>query len=163
MTIAVSTVARPSRILLAMVGAMSVMVIAIGVAIGVGEVGELSWPSRMAIAAFIVFLGVFGFCHGVRHRKTIHIDISGAAQIRLTELDAARACIDPNRPHVRGSNEVFRLLPDTTIWPHLLLLRLQADNGKREILVILSDCVSRGDFRALSVACRWIAAHNNSL
>jgi len=44
----------------------------------------------------------------------------------------------------------------------MLLLRLQADNGDKWVVPILTDCVSRDEFRALSVACRWIAAHNDS-
>lgn len=163
MAIAVSVIVKPSKILFAMVVAMSIVTIAIGVGIGFGYAGELSPILRLVIAIFVIFLAAFGFCHGIRHQKPIHIDISGAGQVRLTKLEAVGSCVNQNWPHVEGSTEVVRLSQDTTIWPYMLLLRLQADSGKKSTVRILPDCVSRDNFRALSVACRWIAAHNNSL
>lgn len=162
MTIAVSVTVRPSRILFLMVAAMSLIASVVGFGIGLGYIGELSILYRWPIAAFILFTAVFGFYHGIRHRKLIHMDISGVGQIRLTEVCSAGACADPKRPHVRDSSGVVRLSGDSTIWPHLLLLRLLSDSGKISILPVLPDSVPRDDFRALSVACRWIAAHNDS-
>lgn len=162
MTIAVSVTVRPSRLLFLMVSAMSLAATAAGFAIGLGHIGELSILYRGTLAAFILFTAVFGFYHGIRHRKPIHIDISGVGQIRLTEVCAAGACTNTKRPHVRGSTGVVRLAGDSTIWPHLLLLRLLSESGKISTLPVLPDSVSRDDFRALSVACRWIAAHNDS-
>lgn len=161
MSIAVSAVVLPSRLLLAMLGAMSVATAVAGIAISNGQIGELSAVARFFVFVFSIFLAAFGFYHGVRYRKPIHIDISGVGQLRLVEANAARSCADTNRPYVRGSGEAVRLLANSTIWPHLLLLRLQAESGKTTVLPILPDCVSRDSFRALSVACRWIAAHNN--
>jgi toxin CptA len=161
MSIAVSAVVYPSRVLLVMVGAMSVTVVAIGIAVAMGLVGELSTTPRLFLGALVVFLAVFGFYHGARLRKPIHIDISGAGQLRLTDVSAAGPCIDTNWPHVRTNGEVVRLLKNSMIWPHLLLLRLQSESGKMTILMVLPDSVSRDNYRALSVACRWIAAHSN--
>lgn len=145
-----------------MVATMSVVITSIGFAIGLGYLGELSIRLRFVIAGFIGFLALFGFYHGVRHRKPIHIDISSVGQLRLTEACVADSCKSVNWPHVRGSTEVVRLLKDSTFWPYLLLLRLQADSGKITTVPILPDSVSPDVFRALSAACRWIAAHNNS-
>lgn len=52
---------------------------------------------------------------------------------------------------------VVRLMAGSTLWPNLLLLRLQAEDGSVSVLPILPDSISRSDFRALSVAFRWIA------
>jgi toxin CptA len=161
MSIAVSTVVYPSRVLLVMVGAMSVAVVAIGIAVAFGQVGELSTTSRLFLATLVIFLAVFGFYHGARHRNPIHIDISGTGQLRLTDVSDSGACIDTNWPHVRTNGEVVRLLNNSMIWPHLLLLRLQSESGKMIMLTVLPDSVSRDSYRALSVACRWIAAHRN--
>jgi toxin CptA len=161
MSIAVSAVVQPSRILLVMVSAMSVTVLVIGAAIGIEWLGNLSNVPRFVVAIFCIFLAFFGFYHGARHRKPIHIDISGAGQLRLTEVSAEGPCTDTNWPHVRKNGEVCHLLKDTTIWPHLLLLRLQAESGKITSLAILPDCVSKDSFRALSVACRWIAGQSS--
>jgi hypothetical protein len=131
--------------------------------VGFGKVGDLPLPIQLSLGIFSVFLAFFGFYHTVRHQKTHHIDISGVGQLRVTKVDASTSsCQEKNWPHVKDHGEVCRLLKDSTIWPHLLLLRLQADNGKMIVVPVLPDCVSRDSFRALSVACRWIAAHNNS-
>ncbi len=161
MSIAVSAVVQPSRILLVMVSTMSAIVLAIGASIGIGWIGDLPNVSRFFVDILSIFLEYFGFYHGVCHRKTIHIDISGVGQLRLTKVSAEGPCTDTNWPHVRKNGEVCHLLKDTTIWPHLLLLRLQAESGKITSLVILPDCVSKDSFRALSVACRWIAGQSN--
>jgi hypothetical protein len=161
MSIAVSAVVQPSRLLFAMVSAMSLCVAAAGVAVGVGQLGTFSIAPRILLATFNVFLAVFGFYHGVRQRKILHIDISGAGQLRLTKVWPTRTCIDTNWPHVSERGDVVRLLSDSTIWPQLLLLRLQNDGGKITTLPIFPDCVSSENFRALSVACRWIAARNH--
>lgn len=163
MAIAVSVIVKPSKSLFAMVAAMSVVTMAIGAGIGFGYVGELSLILRLVVSVFIVFLAAFGFCHGIRHQKPIHIDISGAGQLRLTKSEKVGACVDQNWPHVEDSAEMVKLSPDTTIWPYMLLLRLQTDSGRKSTVRIFPDGVSRDNFRALSVACRWIAAHNNSL
>ena len=162
MSIAVSSVVRPSRLLLTMMGAMSLLCFAIGIMIASGLTGELSPAVRFPIAAFTIFLAFFGFYHGAGYGKPIHIDISGTGQLRLTAMRADRACTEINWPHVDGSGEVVRMMNNSTLWPRLLLLRLQSGSGKIIIVPILPDSVSRDSFLALSVACRWIAAQNNS-
>jgi toxin CptA len=162
MSIAVSAMVKPSRLLLMMVCTMCIGTVLAGSMLILGKIGGLTFPFRTSLGIFIVFLGFIGFCHTVRHQKNLHIDISGVGQFRLSKVDASvGSCQEKNWPHVKENGDVFRLLPDSTIWPHLLLLRLQADTGKITVIPVLPDCVSRDSFRALSVACRWIAAHNN--
>jgi toxin CptA len=162
MSIAASVVVKPSRLLSAMAGTMSLVCCAIGIAIGLGVAGELSPGYRMAIAGFTVFLSFFGFYHGACYGKTIHMDISATGQLRIAEMSADGTCADTNRPHVNRKGEVVRIMNNSTIWPHLLLLRLQSVSGKITIVPILPDSVSRDGFRALSVACRWMVTRNHS-
>jgi toxin CptA len=163
MSIAVSAVVKPSRCLLAAVLVLCFGILFIGLMIGFGKVGDLSLPMRLSLAIFSVFLACFGVCHTVRNQNPLQLDISGVGQLRVTKMDVPiGSCQEKNWPHVKGGGEVVRLSKDSTIWPHLLLLRLQADNGKITVVPVLPDSVSRDGFRALSVACRWIAAHNNS-
>jgi toxin CptA len=83
--------------------------------------------------------------------------------LRLYKVDVpVTTCHEKKWPHVKGNGEVMTLLHDSTIWTNLLLLRLQAAGGKITVVRVLPDCVSQESFRALSVACRWIAAQNNS-
>jgi toxin CptA len=162
MSIAVSAIVHPSRLLQVMVGIISTISAAIGIGIATGVISELPFGPRSLIAIFSIFLAVFGFYHGMRHRKTIQIDISSSGQLRLTEVVNEGACRGGNWPHVEKNGQLFCLMMNSTIWPHLLLLRLQAESGLIQVVLILPDCVSKENFRAMSVACRWVATHSDS-
>jgi len=157
MSIAVSVVVRPSRLLSCMVGAMCGVAFVLGFAIAAGAAGDAASVLRATASAACLFLGVFGFYHGIRCRKPIHIDISSNGQFRLTRVRGAASCATEGWPHLQESATRVRLLSNSTIWQHLLLLRLQDEGGKITVLPILPDSVSRDNFRALSVACRWIS------
>jgi toxin CptA len=162
MSIAVSAVVRPSRLLLAAIGAMCLCILSVAVTVGFGAVGELPFGSRVAIAVICAGTAFSCFFAAIQSRKTFHIDISGVGQIRLSQdNDAAGISGSRERPDQRGSGEVVQLLADSTIWPGMLLLRLAGQNRRVTNLLILPDSLAAQDFRALSVACRWIAAHNN--
>jgi toxin CptA len=161
MSIAVSAVVRPSRLLISTLGAACLVTVAVGLTVAFGALGELTPPVRACISTVCIFIGFFGFYHGIRYRKNIQLDISGAGQLRIADAYIAATCMSGKWPHVQTNGEVVRLLKNSTIWPNLLLLRLQHSNGKTITLPILPDCVSRDSFRALSVACRWIATHGN--
>lgn len=158
MSIAVSAIIRPSRILGAMMLLMASLASAVGILIGLGIIGELASPIRYA-AASIPILAFFGFYHGIRSRKPIQLDISGIGQIRISTWSGEPPCRDAKRTHVGDDDEDVRLLPDSTLWPRMLLLRLEDANGRLTTLPVLPDSVSREAFRALSVACKWIAAN----
>jgi toxin CptA len=163
MSIAVSVVVKPSRILLAAVCFICLAILSATSLIGLGVVGELPPAIRFLIFIFGAFTALLGFYHTVRNQKTLHIDISGTGRFQLYEIDVSTStCHEKKWPHVKDKGEVMTLLHDSTIWTNLLLLRLQAAGGKITVVRVLPDCVSRESFRALSVACRWIAAQNNS-
>ena len=158
MSIAVSAVVNPSRSLVAAVGGMCVAVALFAGMIGLGQIGELSDHSRLLVAGSCIIAAFFGFYQIVRTRKTFRIDISGIGQIRLEEYIVAGRFSSPAEA---AKSEVVDLMPDSTIWPHLLLLRLRSEDKQITVLPILRDCIGGDDFRALSIACRWIAAQNN--
>lgn len=160
MSIAVSAIVQPSRLLIAMVGAISALVSVFALLVASGHIGQLPFVPRLALGTAAFFLSLFGFYHGVRDRKTIQLDISGTGLIRLIEMGDRGSCMNSNWPHVRYSGEQVRLMRTSTIWPNLLILRFQSDDGKTTILPILPGCVASHSFRAISVACRWIAAQN---
>lgn len=163
MTIAVSTVVKPSRILLAMSCGMYVGIIFIGWMVGSGQLGNLAFVYRIALAAVCLLMALAAFYYTVQTRKTHHIDISGIGQIRLGEYSAlADSFFQADSSHGRDGGEVVNLMDDSTLWPFLLLLRLRSEDQRIKVLPILPDSVKDGEFRALSVAIRWIAAHNNS-
>lgn len=162
MSIAVSAVVQPSRLLAWMIAVMSITIALVGVAIGFGLVGDFPRWVRFSLPVLFGFIASFGFYHGMQHRKTIQLDISGAGQIRITKVDSKAPCVNANWPHVRATGEVFRLMPDSTLWPLLIVLRLKSEESRTLTVTILPDCVPSNDFRALSVAFRWISMHASS-
>lgn len=162
MSIAVSALVKPSRLLHTAVSVMCFGIVFAAGMIGFAKVGELPVYPRLLIAAGCLFSAVFGFYWSIRGKKSFHIDISGIGQIRLTEYSGVGlSAWRPERLREKDSGELFRLMPDSTIWPYLLLLRLQHESRCMIVVPILHDCVAPDNFRALSVACRWIAAQNN--
>jgi toxin CptA len=159
MSIAVSTVVKPSRILMLLVGAMF-----LGAAF---LLSMLIWgwiPGEAAALRLLVPLAAFpiafaGLRHVIRGRKSLHIDISGNGQITVDEDEASSGA--PGQKAEKGRRRVtVKLMPDSTIWSFMLLLRLQTEDRKVRSQVILPDCMNTEDFRALAVAARWIAVHN---
>ena len=48
-----------------------------------------------------------------------------------------------------------RLQASTTLWPLALFLRLQDSEGHNDSVLVMADCVSASELRALLVSCRW--------
>lgn len=161
MSIAVSAVVKPSRLLLLGISISCLVVLGIAAAVGAGKVGELPFQLRWILLAGLVLSGISAFFYIFLNRKTFHIDISGIGQIRLKE-DTGIGDLKRQREKQETENsiQVVQLLGNSTIWPYLLLLRMRAEDRRIRTLVILPDCMESHTFRALKVACRWIAAHN---
>jgi toxin CptA len=166
MSIAVSATVRASPLLRLAVAGLCAAVIVAGtlVAGGAGDVASV-----LMLAG-----GLAGAGCGRADVKPVRIDISGGGGIRLTvyqQLEvvsrAAPGCkaIDPGRatgdapPHAGCA---ARLLPGSTLWPWLLLLRLRCQEGEGEAsvrwLVVLPDSAAPDVRRRLAVAVRAIAA-----
>jgi toxin CptA len=162
MSIAVSAVVKPSRCLLAMVGCICMGVVFVGLMIGAGQLGGLAFSLRVSIALCCTFLAFFGLYYTVQTRKTHHIDISGIGQIRIVEYStlAASSSKFVSSPW-QDTGEVVSLMANSTLWPSVLLLRLKHEDQRITTLSIFPDSIDTEGFRALSVACHWIAAHNN--
>lgn len=163
MSIATSVTIRPSRLLLAMVGGMCGMTVVIACLLLFSRIGDLASATRYAVGLFVFFLAFFGFYHTVWNRKVLQLNISGTGQVRLSKVtDSTPSCREQNWPHVKDHGLQVRLQKNSTLWSHLLLLHLRSDDGTTTVIPVLPDSVSRDGFRALSVACRWIAAQQNS-
>jgi toxin CptA len=162
MSIAVSAVVQPSRLLFAITTSMCLVVALIGMTIAVNGVGGLSFLNRVIVAGVCFFSACWAFNRSTTNRKSLHIDISGIGQIRLAEHNELAAVLAGSANQTPAFGEVLQLQADSTLWSFLLLLRLQSADQKVKILPILPDSVGADNFRALSVACRWIATHHNS-
>ncbi len=110
----------------------------------------------LACALAAVALGLFPLAR----RKPLRIDISGIGQIRLVDTSPDAAAGPADRQG--GDGEVVQLLRGSTFWPLLIVLRLQTRTGHPVTLLIFPDSVDRTAFRALSVACRWVATKHSS-
>lgn len=132
MSIAVSVFVRPSRLLRLLQGGFCLSLALMAVAAPL-------WQGVLLAAAALAALGA-AVCPG----KPAHIDISGVGRIRLTVY--------------RKQGLDVRLLPGSTFWPQLMLLRLQPEPGRTRWLLVLPDSVAAPQFRRLALALRAIAA-----
>lgn len=157
MSIALSAAIRPSRFLAGLHFAMAAVLLATAcwlmqAADRLGSSFQLHQMLAIvcAIASFALIV------QPLRRRTALRIDITGLGQIRLVEtLPDAEA---GSRRLSDAVGEVVQLRQGSTLWPSLMVLRLQAVSGRFTTLILLPDSVSDDAFRALSVACRWIAA-----
>jgi toxin CptA len=157
MSIAVSADIKPSRLLLALMAMATAVIALIGVVFAFALVGQLSFVFRISLAVVCVVVAGFAFWLVLKNRKAVWLHISATGQIRLVEhhavmRDQAGSLV------MRGG--LAQLLPGSTVWPNLLLLRLRLESGRVRTIPILPDSVSQETFRALQVACRWVASHN---
>ena len=152
MSIAVSGVIHPSRLLLSLVGGMSVILLSIAMLVVTGSIGNLSLLARIFLSGICAAFAIAAFFRAMLCKTKYVIHISGAGQIRLlTEKRNAPAMVDG-----AAESEVVHLLPTSTIWSGLLLLHLQNERRQTTVVRIFPDTVSTESFRALLVACRWI-------
>ncbi len=152
MSIAVSAVIQPSRLLLALVGGMSVILLGIATLVVTGSIGNLSLLARIVLAGICAAAAIAAFFRAMLRKTKYAIHISGAGQIRLvTDRRNEQTVVD-----VAAEGEVVHLLPVSTIWSGLLLLHLQNERQHTTVVTIFPDAVSAESFRALLVACRWI-------
>ena len=158
MSIAVSVIVKPSGRLLLLTLGMGLLVCAIGALIAANRLGELDPATRLALGSGCMLAALFLCLRTVQTRKTHHIDISGHGQIRLTEYEASAA---QSAQAFIGDGKRVTLAAGSTLWPALLLLRLQTDDQGIIVLPVMPDSVEEGGFRPLALACRWIAAHNH--
>jgi toxin CptA len=146
MTIAVSARIVRSRMLAALCVLMAGVLLAAGML--------LHDAAAMASVCAIAAVGLALFPLSIP--KACRIDVTGIGQILLTDT-ATEAGFDQVTQAIAAA-EVVQLLGSSTLWPSLMVLRLQTASGRVIRLVLLPDSMDREAFRALSVTCRWIAA-----
>ena len=161
MSIAVSAVIRPSRLylFLCLLFSLDLCITAVLLCHRLVELFNLV----QCLAVLIVcVIPVFALLFSVfRSRNIVRIDISGNGQIRLFQTKRTT-------PHyqVRLYSEldldagvIVRLLGDSTLWPHIMSLRLQSERGKIFTVFVLPDSVEKKIYRSLMVALRCVKNH----
>ena len=155
MSIAVSAVVAPSRRLRVLLAVYGVANLAAALAVGLVVPGRFTaaWLSVLCFLAAGADL-LFG-CGAAT--KTRRIDISGPGTLRLTVQQDLWTGETNGAP---AHGVCATLLPGSTVWPQLLLLRLRAEDGAVWQLPVLRDSVGPEPFRALAVALRALGARN---
>lgn len=152
MSIAVSAVITPSRALRLVLAAYAVIHGAAG-----GFLLACAAPaaSLQHAAGGACLLAALALARAAHARATARrIDISGLGEVRLT--------VQQSLGDARSETTLMQLLPGSTVWPHLLLLRLRPDVGGPEaVLAVWPDSVELAQFRALAVAVQVVAKRNN--
>lgn len=149
MSIAVSAVLVPSRVLRLAWLCYGAANLGAAAALGAAQGVDTALPASLAAAACLL-AGVLVLRAAARNPKVSRIDISGLGQLRLTVQQGI------------GSSDVrtalVRLLPASTVWPGLLVLRLGGEDRLVRSLVLVPDSVEAEQFRRLAVAIRDVAS-----
>ena len=148
MSIAVSAVIVPSRLLRSAQALFIAANLGASAALGSGLAGPFRLPLASAGACLLAALALAASL--ALRPKVRRIDISGLGQLRVTVQQGVG--LDDTR------TDVAQLLRGSTVWPGLMLLRLRRADGSVGALALLPDSVERGEFRRLSVAIRVIAS-----
>jgi len=139
---ALSIVIAPSCRLRWLLAAMGAVLAAAAAGVAMAAPGRY----RAVILAVAMLLAAsLSLLHAALRRATQQrIDLSGPGQLHLTVQQGVRPDSQASRP--------VHLLPGSTVWPRMMVLRLGLDNGRCRTLVVLPDSVSPDGFRALAVA-----------
>ncbi len=164
MSIAVTVVVLPSRRLRLLAGGFGAALLAAAL------VAVLMSPLRFAagsvVAAALLFAGLCLLHAALRPAMVHRIDISGVGRIRLTVQQDVR-------PDAAGGMPVL-LLPGSTLWPRLMLLRFGPADGDGvargrlarwragRCVVVFPDSVAPEAFRALAVALGAVAGQGGA-
>lgn len=159
MSIALSTLVRPSRSLLLAHVAMALVLLltALHLALSVNH-AQLHYSLNLLLAVICATASIALVALPFRRRTALRIDVTGLGQIRLVETHphAEAGLVTPSA----AEGEVVQLCQGSTLWSSLMVLRLQSVSGRVTTLILLPDSLSDDAFRSLSVACRWIAARH---
>ncbi len=147
MSIAVSTVLLPSRILASMVSLMGALA-AMAIFYVIYRL-HFPWFVSTGVVAVSSAVILFVLRHFFRSRRSAWIAISDAGAIVIR--------IIPSNKQPEMPMEV-KLSVRSRIWPDILLLHLCAGDEGIFVFPVMRDSVSPEAFRRLSVALRWIAS-----
>lgn len=104
--------------------------------------------SKLALLALIAVSGSRALWRDglLRARKAvIGLELEGEAAVRLELAD--------------GSHALGRVLPGTTCWPWLIVLRFRIDGRRRtDACILLPDSLRRESWRQLALWLRWDAS-----
>ena len=140
MSIAVSALVRPSRVHRCLLGACALVHCAMAFALMLGLPFPYLGGAPMALLPACAAAVLLAAC--LRAPKTRWIDISGTGDLRVTVQQDVRT----------DAAVSTALLPGSSVWPLLMVLRYGEPGGRSHRLVIGRDAVDAATWRALAVA-----------
>lgn len=149
MSIAVSAVILPSRRVRRACWGFACLNFMAGLHLAAGGAG--AFRHAPLLAAVCLLAAAVLLAPGAAGSDMRRIDISGVGQIRLT--------VQQDMGLAGGDGALVDLLPGSTIWPGMLVLRLGAE-GAAEVLLVLPDSVQGDQFRGVAVAVSDISVWN---
>ncbi|SHG60451.1 protein YgfX [Massilia sp. CF038] len=142
MSIAVSAVLKPSRLLRLLITSYAACCLAAAFLLAGPQAARFHLPG---VSAALCLLAAWRSVRG-KHPTASRIDISGPGAIRLLVQ------------HGMAGAPVLHTLAACTVWPALLVLVLRnAEQGGLTVVLVLRDSVAPAQFRQLAVAIRTIA------
>ena len=159
MSIAISAEIKPSRIISFFYLGFALFFLLTGILVGLGRMDHFASITRQLLALLLVFASFLLIFSYFRSRKTLRIDISGNGQIRLKEYRRSVSKPSSQDANSYAFMESWELAEDSTVWPTLLILRLNAGNGKKAKVLICPDSMRKEQFKSLYTSIRWIEAH----
>lgn len=161
MSLSVSAQVHSSRFFSVCVLGMAALAGITGFSAISGLAGTFSFSGRFVVFVISLFAAFSFVCLYFRAKKTFWIDISGSGQIRIREdiRNVSRRVFFERQ--VALDTEEFALARGTTVWPMLLVLRLRSAPARERYFLIFHDSVTQAEFRALYIACSWLAARQS--
>lgn len=149
MSIALSVVVHPSRLLRRMLLVYGMAQLALAAAVWAGWAGPMASAPAVALASLLA--GLLALGRACQNGTDQRIDLSGTGALRVTVQQKTSS---------QGTALPVRLEAGSTLWPRLLCLSLSSEHGRR-VLLVMPDSMSPEQFRALAVALRSIARRDN--
>lgn len=146
MSIAVSAVIKPSRLLRGVLALYAAANLAVAVFLAWSAPGAFRAPVAIAASCLLAAAGAaLGYASAGKRRR---IDIFGVGEMRVTVQQKLSGTAVQNGP--------VTLMPGSAIWPGLLMLLVRGEGGATTVVAVFADSVNAGEFRALAVAIRAI-------
>jgi hypothetical protein len=163
MSIAVSALIRPSPLLRLLTALLAALCATSAVCLFLFTFRFLPTVGRLVLCLPVGLIALGLLYSAFRARKSFLLDISGLGLIRLREhYTGAAQTWRKETPVSLTPGKTVRLLDGSTLWPCLLSLQFEYEDGGQTSLLVLPDSVAPGALRALSLSLRCIAARDSA-
>lgn len=158
MSIAIQKLLQPPLPIIAAVRIICSGFLFLAVAVGF-EFGVEMVPQQkiftIAVCLIASFCGIYYSCRLV---KSFYISISSHGSIALTIGVSASG---DEAINAGSGPQAAELMAGTTVWPSLIILRLQLADGRIVCIPVIKGFTDEQSFRILAVACKWILRQND--